>query len=134
MFITNKIKQFIVSELSGEIAKGILVAIFSMLSSGGTGSVCGIDVTEIEKLKQALVSRSTFREIQAPEGSVASPPTLTFNDEIIDFIERDPVVERLTGSPLIPYSPKFNVDYVIERLVLGLDINKLPIDHISNLW
>jgi len=135
MFITNKIKQVIVSELSGEIAKGVLVAILSTLSSGGTESICGIDVTEIEKLKQGLLTRSTLREMKAPEGSVASNIlTPTFNDEIIDFIDIDPVVERLTGSQLIPYSPKFNVDYVIERLVIGDDISKLPRDHITNLW
>ncbi len=62
MFLTNKIKQVIVSELSGEIAKGVLVAIFSVLSGSG-GTICGVDVTEIEKLKQGLISRSTFREI-----------------------------------------------------------------------
>lgn len=135
MFITNKIKQVIVSELSGEIAKGVLVAILSTLSSGGTESICGIDVTEIEKLKQGLVSRSTLRAIKVPEGSVASNIlTPTFNDEIIDFIDIDPVVERLTGSQLISYLPKFNVDYVIERLVIGDDISKLPRDHITNLW
>ena len=135
MFITNKIKQVIVSELSGEIAKGVLVAILSTLSSGGTESICGIDVTEIGKLKQGLLTRSTLREIKAPEGSVASNIlTPTFNDEIIDFIDIDPVVERLTGSQLIPYLPKFNVDYVIKRLVIGDDISKLPRDHITNLW
>lgn len=135
MFITNKIRQFIVSELSGEIAKGVLVAILSTLSSGGAESICGIDLTEIEKLKQGLISRSTLKGIETPKSSVASPPTFpTFNDKIIDFIEIDPVVERLTGSPLIPYSPKFNVDYVIERLVIGHDLSKLPRDHITNLW
>ena len=135
MFITNKIKQVILSELSGEIARGVLVAISSALYSGGTESICGIDLTEIKKLKQGLISRSTLRGIKAPEGSVVSNTLFpTFNDEIIDFIEIDPVVKRLPGSPLIPYSPKFNVDYVIERLVIGHDISKLPIDHITNLW
>jgi hypothetical protein len=135
MFVTNKIKQVIVSELSGEIAKGVLVAILSTLSSGGTESICGIDVTEIQKLKQGLLTRSTLREIKAHEGSVASNIlTPTFNDEIIDFIDIDRVVERLTGSQLIPYLPKFNVDYVVERLVIGDDISKLPKDHITNLW
>ena len=136
MFITNKVKQVIVSELSGEIAKGVFVSILSTLSSSRTESICeiDIDVTEIEKLKQRLVSGSTLR-IKAPEDSVASNIlTPTFNDEIIDFIDIDPVVERLTGSPLIPYLPKFNVDYVIERLVIGDDISKLPRDHITNLW
>lgn len=140
MFITNKIKQVIVSQLSGEIAKGILVAILSMLSSGDGRPVCGWELTEIEKLKQGLISTSTFKKIITPEGSVTNNMlNPTFNDEIIDFIEIDPVVERLTGSPLfknplIHYSPKFNVDYVIERLVIGNDISKLPRDHITNLW
>ena len=140
MFLTTKIRQVIVSQLSGEIARGVLVAIFSVLSGsdGGTGTICGVDVTEIEKLKQGLISRATFRKIGAPEGSVATNIP-TFNDEIIDFLEIDPVVERLTGSPLfknplIHYSPKFNLDYVIERLVIGNDISKLPRDHITNLW
>lgn len=140
MFLTNKIKQVIVSELSGEIARGVLVAIFSVLSGSDGGTICGVDVTEIEKLKQGLISRSTFRGIRTPEGSVANNIlNPTFNDEIIDFIEIDPVVERLTGSPLfknplIHYSPKFNIDYVIERLVIGNDISQLPGDHITNLW
>ena len=48
-------------------------------------------------------------------------------------------VEKLTGSqlfknPLIHYSPKFNVDYVVERLIIGNDISKLPRDHLTNLW
>ena len=121
--------------MSAEIAKGILVAILSTLSNGGTGNICGIDVTEIEKVKQGLMSRPPMNVIKAPESSVASnilPPT--FNDKISDFIEIDPVFERLAGSPLIPYSPKFNIDYVIERLVIGHDISKLPRDHITNLW
>lgn len=135
MFLTSKIRQLIVSELSKEIAKGVFVAILSALSNGGTESLCGIDLTEIEKLKQGLLSRSTLGGIKAPEGSVASNILpLTFNEEIVDFIDIDPVVERLTGSPLIPYSSKFNLDYVMERLVIGRDINQLPRDHITNLW
>ena len=135
MFLTSKIRQILVSELSKEIAKGVFVAILSALSNGGTESLCGIDMTEIEKIKQGLLSRSTLGGIKAPEGSVASNILpLTFNEEIVDFIDIDPVVERLTGSPLIPYSSKFNLDYVIERLVIGLDINQLPRDHITNLW
>lgn len=140
MFITNKIRQIIINELSGEIARGVLVAIFSVLSGSDGVTICGLDVTEIEKLKQGLMSKSTFKGIKAPEASVANNIlNPTFNDEIIDFIDVDPVVERLTGSPLfknplIHYSPKFNVDYVIERLVIGNDITNLPRDHITNLW
>ena len=94
MFITNKIRQVIVSELSGEIAKGVLVAILSTLSSGGPESICGVE--EIEKLTQGIISRPPLKGIKAPEGSVASnilPPTPTFNDEIRNFIDVDPVVE-----------------------------------------
>jgi hypothetical protein len=140
MYLTDKIKQVIVNKLSGEIAKGVLLAIGSMLSNSETKAICGVDLTEIEKLKQGLISRSTFREIMVPQSSVATKILHpTFNDEIIDFIKVDPVVERLTSSPLVKntlihYSPKFNVDYVIERLVIGNDISKLPRDHITNLW
>jgi hypothetical protein len=132
MFITKKIKQVIVSELSREIAKGLIFIIVSALSNGGTESLCGLNMTEIEKLKQGLMSRSTLSKIPAPKGLIVSNSfTATFNDEIIDFIEIDPVVARLTGSSLIPYSPKFNIDY---RLVIGHDITKLPRDPITNLW
>ena len=136
MFITNKIRRVILSELSGEIAKGIIVAIMGAVSNGEAENLCGIiDMTDIERLKQGLLTRSTIRKVKAPEGSVASNIlTPSFNDEIIDFIDIDPVVERLTGSPLIPYLPKFNMDYVIERLVMGDDISKIPKDHITNLW
>jgi hypothetical protein len=140
MFITGKIKQLIVSELSGEIARGALIGILSMLSSNPetAGAICGGDLSKIEQLKQGLRSRSTFKGIGTAKVSVANNIlTPTFNDDITNFIDIDPVVERLTGSPLnplIPYTPKFNVDYVIERLVMGNDISKLPIDHITNLW
>jgi hypothetical protein len=139
MFITGKIRQLIVSELSGQIARSTIITIMSLLSSNPetARALCGFDLTEIEKLKQGLLSRSNFRQIRTAEVSGATnllPPI--FNDDITHFIDIDPVVE---GSPLfknrlIPYIPKFNVDYVIERLVMGNDISKLPIDHITNLW
>lgn len=142
MFITGKIRQLIVSELSGEIARGVLTVIIAMLSSNpeNAGAICGFDLTEIQRFKEGLASRSTLGQIGAAKVSGANNIiTPTFNDDIIDFIDMDPVVERLTGSrlldnSLIPYTPKFNVDYVIERLVIGNDISKLPIDHITNLW
>ena len=145
MFITNKIRQLIVSELSGEIARGALLGILSMISNNAeTGeAICGGDLTAITKLKEGLQSRSNFGLIGSSKVSGANNIlTPTFNDDITDFIDIDsidPVVERLTGTPLfkntvIPYTPKFNVDYVIERLVMGNDISKLPIDHITNLW
>ena len=46
------------------------------------------------------------------------------------------ISSQLFNNRLIPYSPTFNVHYVIEKLVIGNDISKLklPIDHITNLW
>jgi hypothetical protein len=142
MFITAKIRQVIVSQLSGEIARSTLVAILSMLLSNPetAKTLCGGDLGKIEQLKQVVRSRSTLNQLGAAEGSGANNIfTPTFNDDITNFIEIDPVVERLTDSPLlknslIPYTPQFNVNYVIERLVMGNDISKLPIDHITNLW
>ena len=75
-----------------------------------------------------------------PENSVGNNILYpVFNDDIVDFVEINRGVEKLTGSELlknqlINYSPKFNVDYVMERLVIGNDINKLPENHITNLW
>lgn len=138
MLITNKVRQIIVHEFSREIAKGVLVGILSTLNIGAAESVCDIDLTEIKKMKEVMTKSPLSlpgTKIKAPEGPFESnilPPI--FNDEIIDFIEIDPVVERLRGSLVIPFSSKFNVDYVIERLVMGHDISKLPIDHITNLW
>ena len=142
MLITGKIRQLIVNELNGEIARGALIGILSMLYSNSdpARAMCGGDLSKIEQLKQGLRSRSTLNKIETGQVSGANNIlTPTFNDDITNFIDVDPVVERLTGSPLlknplIPYTPKFNVDYVIERLVMGNDISKLPIDHITNLW
>jgi hypothetical protein len=139
VFITNKIKQVILSQLSREIARGILLTILSAIAGSEGKGVCGVDLTEIDRLKTGLLSRQeALRSSGAPEVSI-NPLIPTFNDEISGFVEIDPVVEKLTGSPLfnnplIHYSPKFNVDYVMERLVIGNDISKLPRDHITNLW
>jgi CRP-like cAMP-binding protein len=49
MFITGKIRQLIVSELSGEIARGALIGLLSLLSNNPetAGGICGVDFTEI---------------------------------------------------------------------------------------
>ena len=39
-----------------------------------------------------------------------------------------------TPFPVGPYAPRFTIEYVIERLVIGDDFPKLPRDHITNLW
>jgi hypothetical protein len=125
--------------LSREIARGILLTILSAIAGSEGKGVCGVDLTEIDRLKTGLLSRQeALRSSGAPEVSI-NPLIPTFNDEISGFVEIDPVVEKLTGSPLfnnplIHYSPKFNVDYVMEMLVIGNDISKLPRDHITNLW
>ena len=140
MFVTNKIKQVILSKWGMEMSKAIILGILTLASGSDGRNICGLDMTEIENLKQGLASTSTVKEISATKSSVATNMlTPMFNDEIIDFIEINPIVEKLTGSPLfknplIHYSPKFNIDYVIERLVIGNDINKLPRNHITNLW
>ena len=56
MFITNKIKQVIISDFSVQ-AKGASVVIYSMLSGRDIQTICGVDMREIEKLKQALLLR-----------------------------------------------------------------------------
>ena len=142
MVITNtirtSIKRAIYSEIGQEVGKIILITFTNALTGTHAESVCGVDMKTIEEFKQAMLSRprglpSGYNQVLAPNN------VLKFNDEIIDFVEGEPIIEKLTGSQLlndalIPYSPKFNVDYVIKRLVIGNDINTLPRDHITNLW
>lgn len=140
LFFTNKIRQFIITQLGQQITKGIIAGILSALTTNNVESFC-VDMTEIEKLKQGTIIPKTLPAVEPSLDPAAANNILTprFNDKIIDFIDIEPTVEKLFGSQLfenslIHYSPKFNVDYVIERLTMGTDISKLPRDHITNLW
>ena len=140
MFVTKKIKQAIISELSGEIVKSIILGLIGILANSDGRATYGVEIAEICKLKEAMTKAPIRGGIGAPQSSVATNILIPmFDDDIIGFIEINPIVEKLTGSPLfnnplINYLPKFNVDYVIERLAMGNDISKLPKDHIINLW
>lgn len=143
IFITNQIKQMlkliIVSQVIERINNGALVGVVARIYKGNMLQFCDFDSSQIQKLKQKFqttdIPQAVLRFPDSSANNFISAPF--FNDEIpkiMDIISVPRSGHEVFTNEMIDYTPKFTIDYVIERLVIGDDITKLPHNHITNLW
>ena len=132
--------------MSKEIALVTIVVMGQIVSSvhmDNIEAICKENLPDIQTFREELILRRNSPSpdpILTPKSSVGNLiHQVKFDDDISLFTDIQPLLKQLPGNKsitnkLIDYVPKFNLDYVIERLVIGNDITKLPINHITNLW
>ena len=120
-----------------------MLNIASVSQSGSIDTTCGDTQSAIDSLISSFRRKNDFLLSKSIEGpnvfDSINVIKLTFNEDIVHFTELELIIDKLTGPEVLKnrltlYSPKFTVNYVIERLTLGYEITKLSKDHIKNLW